>query len=46
MKHKLNALILALISAALLQGCATTKLNGPPDMMFKEGGTILSKRQL
>lgn len=43
MKHKLNALILALISAALLQGCATTKLSGPPDVMFKEGEQSFQK---
>lgn len=43
MKRMLNALVLAVTSAALLQGCATTKLSGPPDVMFKEGEQSFQK---
>jgi outer membrane protein assembly factor BamD len=43
MKHTLNTLILAVIIATLLQGCATTKPNGPPDVMFKEGELSFQK---
>ena len=43
MKHTLKALILAAMTAALLQGCATTKTNGPPDVMFKEGELSFQK---
>jgi len=43
MKHTVKALILAAMTAALLQGCATTKLNGPPDVMFKEGELSFQK---
>jgi outer membrane protein assembly factor BamD len=34
---------LVFIVAALLNGCATTKLNGPPDVMFKEGEQSFQK---
>jgi outer membrane protein assembly factor BamD len=43
MKHTVNALILATVTAALLQGCATTKPSGPPDVMFKEGELAFQK---
>ena len=43
MKCKLKALVLAAMTAALLQGCATTKLSGPPDVMFKEGEESFKK---
>ena len=43
MKRKLNSLILAGMTAALLQGCATTKLSGPPDVLFKEGELSFQK---
>ena len=43
MKRKLNSLILAGMTAALLQGCATTKLSGPPDVLFKEGEESFKK---
>jgi outer membrane protein assembly factor BamD len=43
MKHKINALIIAGMTAALLQGCATTKLTGPPDVLFKEGELSFQK---
>jgi len=43
MKSKLKALVLAVATAALLQGCATTKLTGPPDVLFKEGEQSFKK---
>lgn len=43
MKRIFNALVLAVTSAALLQGCATTKLTGTPDVMFKEGELSFQK---
>ena len=43
MKRKLKALILAVMTAALFQGCATTKLTGSPDVMFKEGEQSFKK---
>jgi len=43
MKPTVNALILAVMTAALLQGCATTKLSGPPDVLFKEGEQSFQK---
>jgi len=43
MKCKFKALVLAAMTAALLQGCATTKLSGPPDVMFKEGEESFKK---
>lgn len=43
MKCKCKALVLAAVSAALLQGCVTTKTNGPPDVMFKEGEQFFQK---
>lgn len=43
MKHTDKALILAAMTAALLQGCATTKPSGPPDVMFKEGEQSFQK---
>jgi outer membrane protein assembly factor BamD len=39
----LKAFVLVGLSALLLQGCATTKLNGPPDVMFKEGELSFQK---
>jgi outer membrane protein assembly factor BamD len=38
-----KVLVLAGMTAALLQGCATTKLTGPPDVMFKEGELSFQK---
>ena len=46
MKRTLTAAFLVAMTAALLQGCATAKLNAPPDVLFKEGGEVLPKRQL
>jgi outer membrane protein assembly factor BamD len=43
MKSALKALLLAVLTAALLQGCATTKLSGPPDVLFKEGELSFQK---
>ena len=43
MKYKLKALVLAAMTAALFQGCATTQLSGPPDVMFKEGEESFKK---
>jgi outer membrane protein assembly factor BamD len=43
MKCLYNALVFVFISTILLQGCATTKLNGPPDVMFKEGELSFQK---
>jgi len=43
MKFKLKALLLAVMTAALLQGCATTKPSGPPEVMFKEGEQSFQK---
>jgi len=43
MKRKLKAIILAGMTAALLQGCATTKPSGPPEVMFKEGEQSFQK---
>ena len=39
----LKVLILAVTTAALLMGCATTKLSGPPDVLFKEGELSFQK---
>jgi outer membrane protein assembly factor BamD len=43
MKRKLNALMTAVMIAALLQGCAATKLSGPPDVLFKDGEQSFQK---
>ncbi len=43
MKRKLKAAFLAAMTAALLQGCATAKLNAPPDVLFKEGEKSFQK---
>jgi outer membrane protein assembly factor BamD len=43
MKLKLKALLLAVMTAVLLQGCATTKPSGPPEVMFKEGEQSFQK---
>lgn len=43
MKRIVKTLVLAVISAALFQGCATPKLSGPPDVMFKEGEQSFQK---
>ena len=43
MKRNAKALILAVTTAALLQGCATMKPSGPPDVMFKEGELSFQK---
>jgi outer membrane protein assembly factor BamD len=38
-----KVLVLAGMTAALLQGCATTKLSGSPDELFKEGELSFQK---
>jgi len=43
MKCKLKVLVLAAMTAALFQGCATTKPSGPPEVMFKEGEQYFQK---
>ena len=43
MKRMFKAPIIAFMTAALLQGCATTKLSGPPDVLFKEGELSFQK---
>jgi outer membrane protein assembly factor BamD len=43
MKRTLKAAFLAVMTAVLLQGCATTKLNAPPDVLFKEGEQSFQK---
>jgi len=43
MKRTLTTVMTACLTAALLQGCATTKLSGPPDVMFKEGERSFQK---
>lgn len=43
MKRMLKPFVIAVLSVALLQGCASTKLNGPPDVMFKEGEQSFQK---
>jgi outer membrane protein assembly factor BamD len=43
MRPKVKAAFLAVVTAALLQGCAATKLNAPPDVMFKEGEQSFQK---
>lgn len=43
MKRMIKALVLAVMFTALLQGCATTKLSGPPDVLFKEGERSFQK---
>jgi outer membrane protein assembly factor BamD len=43
MKIFVKAALLLFASAAILEGCATTKLNGPPDVMFKEGERSFQK---
>jgi outer membrane protein assembly factor BamD len=43
MKYTVKVLITASMTFALLQGCATTRLNGPPDVMFKEGEQSFQK---
>lgn len=43
MKYLHTSLILAVVAGTLLQGCATTKLSGPPDVMFKEGELSFKK---
>jgi outer membrane protein assembly factor BamD len=37
MKPMLKTLVLAVMSAVLLQGCAKAILTGPPDLLFREG---------
>jgi outer membrane protein assembly factor BamD len=43
MKRKMIALVLAVMTAVLAQGCATTKPSGTPDVMFKEGEQFFQK---
>lgn len=43
MKKFVKAAVLLSVSAALLGGCATTKLNGTPEVMFKEGERSFQK---
>ena len=43
MKRSASAAVLLVVSTILLGGCATTKLNGPPDVMFKEGELSFQK---
>jgi outer membrane protein assembly factor BamD len=44
MNRKIIALILAVMTTTLFQGCATTmKPSGPPDVMFKEGEQSFQK---
>ena len=43
MKRIVKTLVLVVIAAALFQGCATPKLSGPPDVMFKEGEQSFQK---
>ena len=43
MKMPVKAAMLLAVCTALLAGCATTKLNGPPDVMFKEGELSFQK---
>ncbi len=43
MKNQVKAACIAVITAVLLQGCATAKLNGPPDEMFREGEQSFQK---
>ena len=43
MKFIVKTAGLIFIGAALLGGCATTKLNGPPDVLFKEGEQSFQK---
>lgn len=43
MKNPAKAVFLAVMTAALLLGCATTKPSGPPDTMFKEGERLFQK---
>jgi outer membrane protein assembly factor BamD len=43
MKFIVKTAGLIFIGAALMGGCATTKLNGPPDVLFKEGELSFQK---
>jgi len=43
MKILVKAALLLFASALLLEGCATTKLDGPPDVLFKEGERSFQK---
>ena len=43
MKFFIQTTLLLIVNALLLAGCATTKLNGPPDVMFKEGESSFQK---
>jgi outer membrane protein assembly factor BamD len=43
MNTLIKAVIALTISAALLTGCATTKLTGPPEELFKEGEVSFQK---
>jgi outer membrane protein assembly factor BamD len=43
MKRKINTLIIAGMTAALIQGCATVKPVGSPEAMFKEGEQLFQK---
>jgi len=43
MKIIVKAALLLFASALLLEGCATTKLDGPPDVLFKEGERSFQK---
>jgi outer membrane protein assembly factor BamD len=43
MKRIAKSLVLVGMSAVLFQGCATTKLNGPPDVVFKDGERLFQK---
>ena len=43
MKIIVKAAVILFISAALLEGCATTKITGSPDVMFQEGERSFQK---
>ncbi len=43
MKNQVKAAFIAVITVVLLQGCATAKLSGPPDEMFREGEQSFKK---
>jgi outer membrane protein assembly factor BamD len=43
MKRLHKSVVIAVLTTALLQGCATTNLNGPPDVLFKEGERSFQK---
>jgi outer membrane protein assembly factor BamD len=43
MKRTVKAAFLSAMAVALLQGCVSSKLNAPPDVMFKEGEQSFKK---